>query len=127
MVAFSAPKAPTSLGGGGRIAGMPTALEHAAAPRQAPSYVGGAAPPSSPKSGILGMFGPPADPQRFGPRKSIRTQDLGSVVGRRGSGIAAVAGGDQDLHSVQRYGKKAPGGGGVGGLGGGGVGPGGLF
>lgn len=89
-------------------------------PRQPPSYLPGtaAAAPSGSGGGFMGAFTPPRDPQTFGPRKSIRTQDLGSVVGRRGSGISQITGGDQDLHSVNHYGKNAPGGGGLGGMGG---------
>jgi hypothetical protein len=120
MVGFPTPKAPSIGGGGsgGRNYGVTSPA--AATPKQPPTYVAGASPPSSPSGGgVLGMFGPPKDPQKFGPRKSITRQDLGSVVGRRGPGISQVAGGDQDLHSVGRYGKTAPGGGGLSGLGGG--------
>lgn len=90
-------------------------------PRQPPSYLPGAAPAAPDSGGFMGMFGPSKDPEKFGPGKSVRRQDLGSVVGRRGPGLSQITGGDQDLHSVNHYGKKAPGGGGLGGLTGGGL------
>jgi hypothetical protein len=83
-------------------------------PRQPPVYLPGAA---SDGGGMPGFFGPTRDPEAAGPPKSIRRQDLGSVVGRRGAGVSQITGGDQGAHSIGHYGKKAkPGGGPLGGL-----------
>ena len=68
----------------------------ASAPKN-PSYLGG-------MMGSLGGFG---DPEQSGPPKSIKRQDLGSVVGRRGAGISQITGGDQAMHSMHHYGKNA--------------------
>jgi len=46
------------------------------------------------------------DPERSGPGKSIKRQDMGSVVGKRGAGISQITGGDQGAHSMLHYGKK---------------------
>jgi hypothetical protein len=39
-------------------------------------------------------------------RRSLHSQVLGSVVGRRGAGITTLAGGDPAAHSVNHYGKQ---------------------
>jgi hypothetical protein len=67
------------------------------------------------------MFGPMKDPEAAGPPKSLKRQDMGSVVGRRGAGLSQITGGDQGAHSVNHYGKKGKPGGGFGGLVGGGL------
>jgi hypothetical protein len=46
------------------------------------------------------------DPQTKGPGKSISTQHMGTVVGKRGAGNSTITGGDPGAHSVNHYGKK---------------------
>jgi len=38
--------------------------------------------------------------------KPARTQQLGSVVGRRGAGLTSIGGGDPGMHSLNHYGKN---------------------
>jgi len=61
-----------------------------------------------PSFGLMGPFmgGPTPDPEKSGPPKSIKRQELGTVVGRRGAGISQITGGDQGAHSMNHYGKK---------------------
>jgi hypothetical protein len=58
--------------------------------------------------GYLGPYGQMDDPVSSGPGKSMQTQHMGSVVGRRGAGRSQITGGDQVAHSVGHYGKKNP-------------------
>ena len=63
--------------------------------------------PAGGQSSMMGMmFGPPPDPVTTGPGKSLKTQHLGSVVGRRGAGISTITGGDPGAHAVNHYGKS---------------------
>jgi len=41
------------------------------------------------------------------PAKQIRTENLGSVVGRTGKGLTSLGGGDLAAHSLNHYGKPA--------------------
>lgn len=56
-----------------------------------------------------GGFGPmfQNDPQTSGPGKSIKTQHLGTVVGKRGAGISEITGGDTLAHGMNDYGKNS--------------------
>jgi hypothetical protein len=58
-----------------------------------------------PMGGTGPMFGPPQDPETSGPGKSIKTQHMGSVIGRRGAGTSQITGGDQGAHAMNHYGK----------------------
>lgn len=58
-----------------------------------------------PAGGAMSPFGMAPDPVTRGPGKSILTQHLGSVVGKRGAGLSMVGGGDQGSHSLGHYGK----------------------
>lgn len=69
--------------------------------------VSATAPTYMPRGGgpMLGDYGPVGDPVTGKRGKSIQTQHLGSVVGRRGAGISQITGGDQGAHSINHYGK----------------------
>ena len=40
--------------------------------------------------------------------KSLKTQELGNITGRRTPGLTTVGGGDQLAHSLSHYGKDGP-------------------
>ena len=66
-----------------------------------------------PKSFVL-PGGAPIKAPRLGGRmhsaasQAARSQDWGSVVGRKGAGITTVVGGDPVMHSMGQYGKTPP-------------------
>ena len=58
-----------------------------------------------PSGGGFGSMYDQGDPTTGKRGKSLQTQHLGSVVGRRGAGISQITGGDQGAHSMNHYGK----------------------
>jgi len=46
------------------------------------------------------------DPETGKRGKSMKTQHMGSVVGRRGAGISQITKGDPGAHSMGHYGKN---------------------
>ena len=72
------------------------------APTGSPPPVGG----GSLMGSLMGPYGQMDDPVTSGPGKSMRTQHLGTVVGKRGAGISSITGGDQLAHSLHHYGKQ---------------------
>ncbi len=69
--------------------------------RAYPSRMGSYLPPG-------GGFGPmfTQDPETGKRGKSIKTQHLGTVVGKRGAGISQITEGDQGAHTMGHYGKN---------------------
>lgn len=83
--------------------------DYGTAPAKGPGAGG-----SLPRSGVAALRYIPTSPlgAEHGPdqgpiaRRSLHTQVLGSVVGRRGAGITTLASGDPTAHSVNHYGKQ---------------------
>jgi hypothetical protein len=46
------------------------------------------------------------DPETGKRGKSMKTQHLGTVVGKRGAGISQITSGDPSAHMMGHYGKK---------------------
>jgi len=59
-------------------------------------------------AGMGALMGTMRDPEIAGPPKSLRRQDMGSVVGKRGAGSTQITGGNQMFHSMGHYGKQSP-------------------
>jgi hypothetical protein len=57
-----------------------------------------------PGAGFGAMFDQ-GDPETGKRGKSIKTQHMGTVVGKRGAGNSQITGGDQGAHSLNHYGK----------------------
>lgn len=56
----------------------------------------------------------PAPVSPTGGGKALKTEQLGSVVGRTGKGLTTVGGGDSAAHSLNHYGKPTIHGGAIG-------------